>query len=443
MNHTTSFIGRIMTIILVFCTTSTWAQDNFLPGFYITQTNDTIRGLIHYQSWVNSPSGIEFKLESNQAIETLSPLTTREVHVKGEIWIGGTIQVETSPRAIRNLIQSPSLELSPDTAFLLVLVNGRKTLAYHRNVSKNENFYILNQGKLELLEYKKYLGPVNPEQTSPQQEIASEQLYEKEIQRYKGQLLEYLSDWYTGKEEIKSTPYSRRSLVALFKSYYRATTQMDFDIQEMAKFNHKFGVIAGVTYYQLDMFRSSGADPNLSLHPRLTKSQFTHHVGFSGGVTAEFILPRNVRHNSIYTELAYHGFTSSSYYESSNSSGEYRTEYDSQLEFHYLKLLGQYRLRQSLGKLSLYEGIGVLVNTPIIRHHETIERDVTPINTSERSYDTFKSLKPFEVGLGASLGIGGDHLSGEIRYEMGNGLSSQPGLGSLSHRASLMIGYNL
>ena len=188
-----------------------FSQENYLPGYIINSSNDTVKGYIDYRNWGENPSVIRFKIKTDSKVDNYTPLDIKAFHVKDEIYISAIVEKETSPTKINELNLNPKLHLQTDTVFLQTLFGGDKSLYYYKTAEGKDNFYIKNDSVYDLLIFKKYLK--NQE----------DKLLVTLDKKYIGQLSVYLSDCPNIRKKLMNTTYSLNSLERLFKFYYGRT----------------------------------------------------------------------------------------------------------------------------------------------------------------------------------------------------------------------------
>src|SRR5882757_2391708 len=148
----------LTTIIpLLIISISTYAKDNYLPGFIIQNTADTIQGWIDYRNWDQGPAFISFKSKEDGEITIYHPSDINQFSVYGEYYISATVDIDTVSQKISELPNSSAPALRQSQVFLQILFKGEKWLLHYKDQNIKSSFYILNLGEYQLLYYKRYI----------------------------------------------------------------------------------------------------------------------------------------------------------------------------------------------------------------------------------------------------------------------------------------------
>src|SRR6187402_2319653 len=97
---------------------SLYAQENFLPGYIITNSKDTTRGYIDYRNWKTNPGTISFKQEINSVIFFYTPTHIAAFSVADEFYESATVNIEVSPTGLNDLTYEYEFKIEQQTAFL-------------------------------------------------------------------------------------------------------------------------------------------------------------------------------------------------------------------------------------------------------------------------------------------------------------------------------------
>jgi len=137
---TKKLINRIaMTIIGICIFQTSFCQENYLPGYIINLTGDTLHGFIDYRNWNENPNKIIFKKTLTDNLIKYTPIDIKEFRVHNETYESAIIKVEVSPDKISELQTTDELVFKTDTTFLQALIKGPKCLYYSLNPQEKKN----------------------------------------------------------------------------------------------------------------------------------------------------------------------------------------------------------------------------------------------------------------------------------------------------------------
>lgn len=182
-------------------------------------------------------------------------------------------------------------------------------------------------------------------------------------------------------------------------------------------------------------FRSSRSFDILNIN-------FPNTYSVVAGVFADFILPRNERKWSIYNELLYSHYTVSEGFKDFTNENNYRNV-EGELGYSYLKVNNMVRFRYPLGSFKVFAN-GGLSNGYAFKETNN-KTTVNKFHNSETIEEgkLLDKTRRYEQGLILGLGAIKGRLSGEFRYERGNGMSDYIYLGVRTDRFFLLANYRL
>ncbi len=397
-----------------------YGQKNFLPGYMITLEGDTITGQLDYRNWEKNPRKINFKNYNGGEVVAYYPNDIKSFALEGEYYISATVEKEVSPTKTNNLETRPELIFETETVFLQTLILGEKSLYFHKDKTGRENFYILQDGQFILLEYKKY------------QKRKEDRTLIREVKKYSGQLVIYLSDCSNIVSLMSGVEYNIPSMKKLFDKYYDCIEEKPEFKRVPEKVSFKFGIMAGSTLTTLKI--------NISGSPGYTDADYTTSFNPTGGVMLEMYMPKRLRRWSLNNEVLY------TYY-------DIQGHYDDSLEENYVGILDTY-FRYSHIKINTLVRYTFPVKLARFYLNAGISNGVV-VASSNR----FQQLKevggegligggpvrgaPTNYEHGFLLGLGGNYKKFflEARIEKGNGLSKLEQRGAYINRYYLMLGY--
>jgi len=393
-----------------------FSQKNYIPGYVITNNNDTLLGFVDYRNWQYNPDMIRFKTSLDDSPVSFSPSDIAEFKVEGEIYVSGIINTEISPRNSNRLNKYPQLNIKADTTFLQTLVSGNKSLYSYKNFDTGENFYIKQDSGFDLLIYKRYI-----EQRDGQSVIT-------ENRKYLNQLTLYLSDCETINSKLNNTSYEKNSLIKLFQYYYKNSPSGVSFQRDMEKIRTEIGFLAGVSSTSLE-FKSNS-------YAFLVEAGFNTSVNFSSGIFLDLILPRMQGKWSINNEVLFSTYNVKGSYNGYDNENNY-WETTTEISYSYLKINNMLRFKYPAGPLFLF------LNGGISNGFAVSENDLTKLYTTDSVEEEFTLDDPrkYEQAYILGAGLKFNKLSLEFRYEKGNGMSTYVDLNSLTKRYYFLLGY--
>lgn len=236
------FLTISLTVIELLLFQNTFCQKNFKQGYIILLNSDTVKGYVNCHNWGENPRKIFFKKTLNVTDTIYTPVAIKGFYVSGKIYKSSIISTEISPVipdivTPQNIVDdksqyNPEFIMEKDTAFIMVFIQGKKSLYYYRNRLGKEQFYIKQDTSkgYELLAYKKYLfssvlknaGLVVNSMDANKSDDKYYNPTQKTIMEkdnYLDQLSLYLKDCPTIQSIINKTKYTQSSLEKLFLSY--------------------------------------------------------------------------------------------------------------------------------------------------------------------------------------------------------------------------------
>ena len=396
-----------------------WAfgQQNFQPAKVTTLTGDTLRGFIDYKGWDKNPKLVVFKPDLQAPAQTFRPLDIKGFLVNSEQYTGSAVAIETSPTVLEELTVSPVPLFRTDTTFLRTVVSGPRSL-YRNKVDGREFFYTEQQGKFDLLIYKRY----KPSSTYTVVRFNN---------TYREQLAKYLADCPTIEAKSKQLLYTSSTIQKLFKTYYACTSQQGGFRQK--KTTYQFGVLAGVTRSTL----SFNADPAYGPVPYFDNYTTS---GPTAGLFFYIPLPGNLGHFSINNDVLYTSFKGSGTRIIENSYGNNVVK--SSLSLAYVKLNTQLRFTRPIGSGSLFINAGMSNGYAVeAKNEQTVSNQF--YSTTKTTTGPIFIMEHYESGLVAGLGGSVKRLSAEVRYESSGGFLNYNLISSHFNRYSLLVGYRL
>lgn len=402
-----------------------FAQKDLTPGYILINSTDTIPGFIEDKNWNKNPVQIQFKQRMEDPLQTYTANQLKAFGViDGERYESHGVLIDKSPTTIADMVEISGNTTVEDTVFLTVYLKGRLNLYYLKDEKEKTHFYVQRGTE------------------SPQELILQRAMVEKQGtkvlatgEKYKKQLEDYLADCPELKARIQKTGYDHKSLQELISRYHQCKTNEPVTYRvEPEKFRLSLNLLAGISHTALDF---TGKMPVSLITPKFSQStNFTFGVGF------DLDLPRNHDKWAIYNELRWRSYQATATYEEVESSERY-TKSSMAFDLHYASLVTMLRYRFGLGGLRAFVNAGIVNSLGVsIKNHKTVEsRLFSSTNTEQvKAIDDFRT---YEQGIAIGLGLAWKRFTGELRYELSNGMSEYNGLRSGVKTGSFLLSYRL
>ena len=136
--------------ILIFSLISFYssAQKNFVKGYIVSKTGDTLNGIIDNRDWQKNPTYILFKESISNEAKKFTPLQIKSFFVseKGDIYESHKVSMDISPYKEKDLLSldasGNNMIVQDTTVFLSVLVKGTATLYSFFDGEGKPHFYM-------------------------------------------------------------------------------------------------------------------------------------------------------------------------------------------------------------------------------------------------------------------------------------------------------------
>lgn len=425
---------------LSFVRITCWSQENYIPGYVVLSSLDTVHGYIDQRAWDVTPEKISFKRLLNGEKKTFSAGEIQEFKTKHVRYVAADVQVEVSPQLVDELDSTSTFRFVSKRVFLEELVQGSKSLYFFANKKRRPFFYVGVNGRYELLKYKVYFK-LYPNQllNDPQP-----QKFVQENKTFLAEIGAYLDNCQIVNSNLKNTRYQASSLVKLFKYYSQQCGQnANIKIHE-AKNPYKFRFGVRLTN-SITNLRFSG-DLFLSNYPGRTNFDTPTNFGF--GLSGEFVHKSAKREFSVGSELIYSSLTNKGSFSVVTTPTNY-SKFTTELDIAMLKFNSIARLRYPIKRLYYNVLGGVQIGYFLNQNSKKIDEILTPSMTSPTVQ--INTVKIFSSSLSTAIiagtGISYDRLMFEIRYELGLAVNGPIELTSFSSEGKInslvfIVGYN-
>lgn len=383
MNKPCSLVITTFTCILASISFYSVAQnkDNneFLPGYIITTSNDTLQGLILTKYHFYNAKNCVFKTSSNSPEQSFTPDQIKGYHIDGKLFY-------RSHSIVHQFFQ--------EKLFLECIVRGKVSLFFYQ-----DQYFVENAGQIEELITSK--------------EIFNEggKTYTRESPLYKSVLQKEMSDCMTIHQNLMETTLSKKSLTRLFIDYNSCIGQEAVLYESITgKFNIRFGFSAGLFASNFDV-KSNDGSAFYYLRDANDLKDISYTVCFRVEFSRREMSRFQLRTGLTYYKGSYHTFEENL---SINLSHELNVEY-TRVE---IPLLVKYNLSRGGHGLYFVGGFGSNMflsweDTEVVRVPPSfVYRESSPLQNNL----TFLNLLG---GLGCDFPIGKHALNVEVMYGRG------------------------
>ena len=414
MKNVSSFFLIQSFILFLFTCYTAEAQKNFVSGYVVLNTGDTLKGLISDEEWKINPKVIYFKTTAESPAVKYTPLTTRMFCISNGNWyVSYTGQVDGSSLRISELKYNSNPPTVKDTLFLRVQVSGKATLLYARDYRERDHFFIWKTGDtIAELVYNKFLVSIY------------DGTHTKVNEAYRSQLVKLVADCSSLSEKIMGIPldYNRDDFVALIKQYNSCDGAVIEYAEPKEMWDFGFSILAGVNLCRLRFTSDNDGF--------LESIDMDRSFGYAAGLGFNAIIPRNRKQWSIFNMVYLKNYTA--YGNTTlNLADDKNSVY---IDYHYLKLATTIRYTAPKGVAKPFIGAG-MTNGYALKDKNLYT------NASGTVKELIDGPKRYEFGLLVEGGLSFNHFAIVLSYEFSNGMS--PFLDIQSHVATLygMVGY--
>jgi hypothetical protein len=393
-------------ICSMFIFAPSFAQKNYLPAYLISLKGDTVRGFIHYANWGNNPKKINFKDNLTSESRSINVLEIKGFSVADERYESAIVQVEKSSNNTMNLERSGVFIFQKDTVFLQSIIDGNKSLYYYNKKSGKEQFYIKTDTAFTLLLYKVYLDPNN------KNKITHKGIVSVENKKYLSQLVVYLNDCKNIQSLLSQSNYNKKSMESVFLKYYEcAGKSIEFQ-KKTEKIKLEFYGLIGFAASKIKF------DDNENYIPYLSANKYKTSYSISGGIAANFIIPRNRERWSLASELFFTSYRISGTYKVYDNPMQYIT-YRSEIGRSLIKSNNLVKFKYPIGQLFVFANAGASFGLNI---HETnkLREESVFFSTTTVSETKAINLRTLERSVLAGVGISYKKISFETSRTYAN-----------------------
>ena len=412
------------TLLLALLAFTTFAQQNFVPGFYITHQGEKVEVQINDQNWDKNPTYI--KITGSSGITRLSAADIKGFELStGDVYEAYVVDVDKSPTKLNDIQPNAQPIIERDTVFLRAIVKGAVSLYYLRDNDAKEH-YFFSKGKKD---------PVELIYRTVRFNVEGKTGYSK-LPIYKGILSTELADCPNVSGKIEQVGYNLRSLRELITDYNQCVNGSKGDyIASEEGIKWQFAAIAGLSYGTLAI---TAKDKEALSEPTFKGANYTY------GVSVLAILPRGrgkwgIQNEVMYKPLQFEG-THEKQGNSVSQNIHTRTKTTFDMAFVGLNTLVRYNILNS--KVKPYVVVGVANNFLI--SDNSIQEEYTKFYSTETNTvkKPFESVRKHEQALILGAGATISKFAAEFRIESGNGFSAYRGISTIKNTALFQLSYN-
>jgi outer membrane protein with beta-barrel domain len=404
-----------------------------MPGYIVTNQNDTIKGLIDDKDWDLSPDTIYFGNDIDSVTNKYSSHDIKAFGVDDKyFYISKNVKIDMSPNRTYELKpMEKGDQILVDTMnkqlFLNVLISGKISLYYYKDFNGKEHFFCQkNKDTTVELVLQRYI----------MQEQAG--LIQHNVDRYKYILSYYMNDCESAKDDIKNLNLNESSLISIVSKYNRCFNS-DFNtyIKQQEPSGVKFGIVGGISNTNLSF--SGKAD----LYG-LNEAKLNSYTMINAGLFLSIPVSRKFHRHLINFELLLKPINISSAVNANNTTNAVNVNTNTTFNFNllYLKLNSQYRyVFMRTSNVDYFFNFGFALSYAIIDSNSYSGTSNFYGSISQQGGAIFP-VSNFELALIGGLGSKLSKLTFELRAEKGNGMAQFYDFNSTLISYYLLVGYS-
>lgn len=398
---------------LFFATQVSFSENKKAIDYIITNSNDTLYGVVSMSVLKETPISIEFVLKEGQNKVKYTAKQIKEFTCAGNLY---------KSKAVQSTVNGT---LATNNYFLSVYNLGKVNL-YGFSDAQNEKKYFIekNDSIIELI----YAINIVLKDTLDN----NSGLVEKKNLKYRWQLKYFLHEMPQLYSLIDQADYYYKDLIEIVKKYNLQFAENVGYVSPKAKEKTtvNFGITMGATLGSLK-FKT-----NDYTFDYLEKTDFISKISPSIGIHVEYRFPIFNHRLSLYQELLYNSYKFESEYVSATNVYN-KTIFD----LSYLKESNVFRYVFFEKKsFSTYLGGGLGASFALETNNEHIRKHPDMDEISEKAIGSFRR---FQLLALASAGVRLKHVTFNYQMEFGNGVSELKSLKSnfLTHNLALQYSF--
>ena len=362
-------------------------QKNYVPGYFLSLNQDTIKGFVDFHEWEINPYRVYFKPSMEEEGTYFHPWeiygfgvwTEKEEHYRGVV-----MEMDLTPVKKSALLRSTEQVMELKSIFLRIHVLGEISLYSLLDENFKKHFFVeTERGVIEELQYTKYLVP----------KAKTKILVENH--RFRNQLRNYMMDCTRlHKGHFKNLSYSLESIKKVILMYNEcADPSKSKYIADKDRVHFEWAISTGVSNSQIS-FKSPASPVLLDLEHGLGP-------GFLAGLRTKMVLPRKYGTRSVLAEFSYtsRSMRGQKGHPEGQKFGVSTRDFTTQLIFQF-----------ETAHLKVNPSIGLGLMGSISLDNSLDEDD--PVNYAIK----YVATDPFDVGFVVKTGVRWNRLTLDLRY---------------------------
>ncbi len=408
---------------------------NYITGFVVELSGDTISGTIDHTEWDTSPDWIDFKPNgTGEAVRYSSKdIAAFKLHSLDWIYVAKTVILDISPRLVDRLRTEKEPETIEKDLFLQVLEQGDVNLYYYKHPSEKQHYFIENDEiPIQELVYYRYLklSDENKVIGKPKRSLV-------EDEKYRGQLNYALKKCPKVGAFIAEMDFEYADFRKLFEQYNECVGNGDAHFSaKKSNFQSKrqrrrldFGLIGGLNQTSIIFPETSLTSDKLIFR---AANNLVHGLFFSRP------LSNNGNGSAYHTDLVLKPMVATLRHQDENGTTNEFDQYS--INKLYLKSNHLIKIQPIDRPINPYISVGGSVAFALISTEDlTLDQDV-----ANRFGYLLQGRQALELGMIGAIGVQSPLFFLECRYEITNGVSQHmQGLDSRTSGIGLFAGVYL
>jgi hypothetical protein len=398
------------------------AQENFLTGFIVNLSGDTVHGEIDYRGWDVSPSSVNFRKGARNIKQAFSSGDIRAFGVqtkKGpEVYRAFMVRLINNSHDLSKLSNHPQPTWDQTQIFLQLLEDGALSLYKYKRADARIHFFISKGADLpaELI-FHTYADYNNA--------LYYNREYRQQLQAATADCPDMKSSGTDGLE------YHEKAITKLVSRYNTCKVEKSYSFRNERNPVH-ISLTAGANYAR---FRTEGLPPYDIM-------DYKGSFGASVGATFQFVLPRQNEKLSILIEpvLRLQEHTGkATRYENENDYSNFTHE----IKTSFIRITTLFRYEFVKNPLRPFIQLGIanafslsLKNT--LKEHRVFYTTISDLASTSPAF-----TRQYEQGLVLGTGFSFARSSLEGRFELSNGISKAVLVTSRMNTFSVLYSYKL
>jgi hypothetical protein len=282
-----------------------FAQIQFEKGYYVSNNNQKIAGLIKNIDWKSNPDEFEFKKDTESEAEIISIKSAKEFGLSGIKYVRFTVNIDRSTDDIARLKKGSAPVFKKETLFLKEIVSGKACLYQYVDSNTKRFFYTTEKMNITPLIYKRYLNHNRDMLTN---------------NTYKQQLTTSLISNRISKTDVKKLKYNIDKLSSLFYKYNnQAHPGKEKEQKKSGNISESWfhlNIRPGIDHSSLSISHGTDNADNIDLDSE---------ISFRIGAEAEFVLPFNKNKWSVIVEPVYQSYKTEKPFKNQSVNVDYKS----------------------------------------------------------------------------------------------------------------------